>query len=72
MKELRVFYPHSVYDRDLIDQAIKDYQEICTIKQHDSGMEISCVFSQSVTDLTVTALEFSNYLIELANSQIDA
>ena len=72
MKELRVSYPHSVYGRDLIDQAIKDYQEVCSIKQHDNGMETSCVFSRSVTDLTITALEFSNYLIELANSQIDA
>lgn len=72
MKELRVSYPHSVYEKGLIDRAIRDYQEICTIRQHDNGMETACVFSRSVTDLTVTALEFSNYLIELANSQIDA
>jgi len=72
MKEIRVSYPHSVYDKGLIDRAIKDYQGICTIQQHDNGTETSCVFSQSVTDLWITALEFSNYLIELANSQIDA
>lgn len=69
MDKISVTFPTSVYDRRLIDRAVQDYYGICTIELTGTADYTSCSFSRSVTDLEVTALEFSNYLIELANSQ---
>ena len=65
-------YPVSVYDGTLINQAIKDYGTICCISCSRKEDEIICTFSRSVADLELTALEFSNYLIELANVRMRA
>lgn len=63
-----LFFPATIYPQDVIQQAIKDYAEICHIEllQTDTGVE--CLFLESVADLELTAREFSNYLVELVNA----
>lgn len=63
-----LFFPATIYPQDVIQQAVKDYAEICRIEfcRTESGVE--CVFLKSIVDLELTAKEFSNYLVELINA----
>lgn len=60
-------YPKSVYGIKDVGRAIEDYGNICRISATETSTEIICTFSKSIADLERTVLEFSNYLIELAN-----
>lgn len=71
MNEITVNYPASVYEKTVVEQAIADYRGICRIRLRSDGREYVCVFSRSRADLELTALEFTNYLIELSNSRND-
>ena len=64
-----VFFLSSIYPRELIVRAKEDYQQICCISIEDNAGGIICTFSESITDINLTAKEFSNYLIELANTR---
>ena len=66
--EMKMRYPANVYPLDVIQRAIADYRHICLISYKISKAETVCCFRNSVTDLTRTVQEFSNYLIELINS----
>lgn len=64
-------YPASLYPAAIIRQAIRDYQNICTIRMESMETGIRCCFCQSCYDLDQTVCEFSNYLIELQNQQVN-
>lgn len=63
-----LFFPTTIYPQDVIQQAVKDYAEICRIELNTTDVGVECIFLESVADLELTAREFSNYLIELINA----
>lgn len=63
-----LYFPSSLYERRWIAQGIADYQGICTISVQQETEGVRCTFSNSKGGLTLTALEFANYLLELANA----
>lgn len=69
MKKIELYLPKTVYSEALIDRAILDYRSICLIKKKRQFGGTLCIFMRSVADLELTANEFSNYLIELANAR---
>jgi hypothetical protein len=68
-KILKEIYPNDIYSKDLILRAIADYSKICTIQVLPLKKGYVCLFSNSITDLSITQKEFSNYLIELYMEQ---
>jgi len=68
-KTITLTFPASIYDQAVIKQAVMDYSGICRISITESRNGVSCMFSDSITDITLTAHEFSNYLIELSNTR---
>lgn len=69
MKKLSLTYPKSVYNMAQVERAAQDYQGICRVAVTEDSADIICTFSRSIAGLERTALEFSNYLIELANAE---
>lgn len=63
-----LFFPATIYPQDIIQQAVKDYAKICRIELRKTEDGVECAFLKSVTDLELTAREFSNYLVELINA----
>jgi len=63
-----LFFPVTIYPQDVIQQAVKDYAEICHIELRKTEGGVECVFLKSIADLELTAREFSNYLVELINA----
>ena len=70
--QISLAYPRSLYADDLFARAVADYAHICKVKVYTDRQSVVCTFYESVTDLELTAKEFSNYLIELAVSRSDA
>ena len=68
-KTVSLFFPASIYNQSDIKRAIVDYSGICRITTSESCNGVSCTFSDSITDIKLTAHEFSNYLIELSNTR---
>lgn len=66
-KRVSLLFPKSIYRLDTIKRGIHDYRSICTIDIKELESSYACFFSDSVADLTLTAYEFSNYVIELSN-----
>ena len=69
---MEVLFAKAIYRRSWIEQAITDYKGICTIKLLEDERYYTCVISKSIAALPLTAHEFSNYIIELANSRSSA
>lgn len=67
-QNITLFFPAAIYPQDVIQQAVKDYAEICRIELRGTEGGVECVFLKSITDLELTAMEFSNYLAELINA----
>lgn len=67
-KKIELYLPSAVYDERIITRAVNDYEQICKIKTTADHSGIRCVFEESIADLQLTAKEFANYLVELANS----
>lgn len=65
---IQVFYPAALYQMDRIAQAVQDYANICRIEIETSPSGLTCTFSESSTELALTAREFSNYVCELENT----
>lgn len=68
MNEISIFYHANLYPENVIRAAVQQYAEICSIRVEQQENGISCIFSESIADLELTAKEFSNYLIEMVNS----
>ena len=64
-------YPKSIYGRDVLLRAISDYRRICRVSLAEDETSYVCEFRDSVVDIHLTAREFSNYLIEIANRRPD-
>lgn len=60
-------YPQSLYPRLVIEQAVRDYADICKIELQNVPGRTICEFYDSKAPLPITVKEFSNYLIELIN-----
>lgn len=60
-------YPQSLYPRTVIEQAVRDYANICQIELQNVPRGTRCEFYDSRAPLRMTVQEFSNYLIELIN-----
>ena len=56
-----------IYRLEIIKKGIHDYRSICDIHMKEREFCFVCYFSNSKADLTLTAHEFSNYIIELSN-----
>ena len=67
-QNVSLFFPETIYPQSVILQAIQDYAEICRIKLRRTGGGVECVFLKSIAAPELTAMEFSNYLIELINA----
>ena len=67
-RKIELYLPRAIYREEIIDRAIFDYRSICTILKINQHRGVLCIFKRSVTDLELTANEFSNYLIELSNA----
>ena len=66
IEEIRL--PKAVYSECVVQKGIEDYQKIFQIScRSDEGAYV-CAISHSLADLELTAYEFMNYLIEIANS----
>lgn len=65
----RVKYPASLYKEGIFSIATKAYKDICDISYHIDDDYIVCDFSDSIYDLKMTAMEFSNFLLEILNSR---
>lgn len=70
--KIEVLFAKAVYRRPWIEQAITDYKDICTIELYEDERYFTCDISKSIAALPLTAREFSNYIIELANSRSSA
>lgn len=64
-----IYYPIIIYPIEIIKQAVFDYKDICKIAIIRESHGTRCCFEHSVEDLSLTAMEFSNYLIELIITQ---
>ena len=62
-------YVRSLYPLAVIEQAARDYADICTISIKPDDTVTRCRFSASKAPLQLTMHEFSNYLIELINER---
>lgn len=54
-----------VYVKDIIEQVIKDYSEICVVHLNEDERYFNCVFFDTVMDKKITMKEFEDYLIGL-------
>lgn len=62
-------YSSTLYSKSCIDQGITSYKNLCDIKvQYDTEQTV-CRLSNGKVNLELTAMEFSNYLIEIMNSR---
>lgn len=62
-------YACSLYPRAVIEQAAKDYSDICAVDIELVYNATRCRFSANKASLTLIMHEFSNYLIELINKR---
>lgn len=67
--KIDVYYPVTVYPYEIIKRAIIDYKDICKIAVTRESHGTRCCFTRSVEDLSITGMEFSNYLVELIITQ---
>ena len=63
----RVEFDLAIYSESAILRAIEDYREICNIAVSKKNDLLMCEFSDCQYEPTVTAQEFSNYVIDLMN-----
>ena len=66
---IELFFPTSIYSEGMVRRAAYDYQDICDCEISVLPDGINCRFHDSVTELELTVLEFSNYLVELSNAR---
>ena len=64
-----ILFNKGIYNSLAIQRAVKDYSQICNIQVVETENSIRCIFTNSKYDLQETALEFSNYLLEILNSR---
>lgn len=70
MKNNEIAFASMIYPKAIIQKAITDYQSICRIQMEQHTDYVLCTFLESITDIDLTICEFSNYLIELLNSEV--
>lgn len=58
-----------IYSKPLLLRGIHDYAGICNIQLDTDGAAYLCTITRSRAELTLTALEFANYLVELNNAR---
>jgi len=68
MNECTVHFPKSIYRKSIIEKAISDYSQICTITFEIDDIGYVCKFSNGAVELQRIVDEFCNYLIELDHS----
>lgn len=69
LKKYEILFYKSIYSPLAIQRAVADYSQICEIEVLETENVIRCIFTNSRFGLQQTALEFSNYLLEILNSR---
>lgn len=63
----KLFLNKEIYGERNIKRAIKDYEEIATIKIEQKEQYFICEIIESYYDIQTTIREFENYIIALSN-----
>lgn len=64
----RVEFDLVIYSESTILRAIEDYRELCNIAVFMKNGLLICEFSDCKYEMTTTIHEFSNYVIDLMNT----
>ncbi len=58
-----------IYKRELIEETILQFREICSITVEDRDGYFICWFSKCAYPVELTICEFENYLIDLTSTR---
>lgn len=67
----RVILKREIYSIEAVKKAVADYQGLANIQIFEYEEEMVCQFRNCVYDITLTEMEFENYLIGLCNQKGD-
>lgn len=56
-----------IYNINLVDHAVYDFKDLCSITVYENVKYIECEFSNCIYDESITSKEFENYLIDCMN-----